>query len=95
MKITITEPSQTSIPSNAEAEGKTVVGMVSRGGEARRQKRRLKGRTAGPDSLGRVQKKENEEEMLDIQEREGSGVSKSDTPIEMEAAAIEPREKTG
>jgi hypothetical protein len=36
-----------------------------------------------------VQKKENEEEMLDIQKREGFGISKSQTRIERNVVAIE------
>jgi hypothetical protein len=45
-------------------------------------------------ALGIVQKNENEEEMLDVQEREGSGCSKSETAIEMEPVAIETIERT-
>jgi hypothetical protein len=38
MRVNITEPGQTSIPSNAEPEAKPVVIVVSRGGESRKQK---------------------------------------------------------
>jgi hypothetical protein len=44
--------------------------------------------------LGVVRKKENEEEMSDIQERENPDGSKSETLIEMEAFAIETIERT-
>jgi hypothetical protein len=40
-----------------------------------------------------VQKNEKEEELLDIQKREGSGGSKSETFIEMETVGIETIEK--
>jgi hypothetical protein len=70
-----------------------MVAVVSRVGEARRQKRRLGGRNVGQDLFGVVQKNENEEEMSDIQKREGSGGSKSETPIEMTAVAIETIER--
>jgi hypothetical protein len=40
-----------------------------------------------------LQKKENEEEMLDIQRREGSGDSKSETLIGMKAVAMETVER--
>jgi hypothetical protein len=40
MGVNITEPGQTSIPSKVEPGVKPVVVMVSRGGEARRQKGR-------------------------------------------------------
>jgi hypothetical protein len=94
MRVNVTEPRQTSIPSNVEPEGKPAVGVVSYGGESRRQKQRLGGRTAGRDFLGVFQKKENEKEMLDIQKREGSGGSTSETPIDMQAAAIETMDRT-
>jgi hypothetical protein len=84
MRVNTTERRQASIPSNGEEEAKPVVVVVSRGGEARRQKGRL----------GGVQTKENEEEMLDIQEKEMSGNPKSERPIEMEAVAIERIERT-
>jgi hypothetical protein len=73
--------------------GGAVVIMVSRAIEARRQKRRSGGRKVGQDLLGVVRKKGNEEEMLDIQKREQSGGSKSETPIEKKAA-IETMERT-
>jgi hypothetical protein len=38
--------------------------------------------------------RKNEEEMLGIQKRDGSGSSKSATPIEMKAVAIERIERT-
>jgi hypothetical protein len=41
-----------------------------------------------------VQKNENEEEMLEIQKREGSGGWKSEKPIEMKVVAIETIERT-
>jgi hypothetical protein len=44
--------------------------------------------------LGAIQKKENEKAMLDIQKREGSGGSKSETPRDMEAVAIETMQRT-
>jgi hypothetical protein len=44
--------------------------------------------------LGIVQKKENEEEMLNIQRKEESGGLKSVTPMENEAVAIETMEGT-
>jgi hypothetical protein len=37
--------------------------------------------------LGVIEKKEDEEEVLDIQKREGSGGSNSQTPIEIKAVA--------
>jgi hypothetical protein len=46
------------------------------------------------DLLGGFQKNENEEEMWDIQKREGSGGSRSETPIEMEKVATEAMERT-
>jgi hypothetical protein len=94
MRLNIAEPRQALIPSNAELEAKRVVVVVSRGGEARRQKRRLGGRKVGRGLLGVLQRKENEEEMLDIEKSEGSGGSKSETLIEMEAVAIERIEGT-
>jgi hypothetical protein len=94
MRVTIIEPRQTSIPSNVEQEAKPVVVLVSRGGEARRQKRRLGGREVGRGLLGVVQRKENEGEMLDIEKREGSGGSKSERLIEMDAVARERIEGT-
>jgi hypothetical protein len=93
MRRNITEPRQTSIPLNVEPKAKPVVVVVSRGGEARRQKRQLGGRKAGQDFLGVVQKK-NEEEMPVIQKREGSGSSKSQTRIERKVVAVETMEKT-
>jgi hypothetical protein len=66
-----------------------VVVVVSRNGEARREKQRLGGRMAGRGSFGVVQRNEKEGEMLDIQKREGSGGSKRETPLEMEAVAKE------
>jgi hypothetical protein len=54
----------------------------------------LGGRKVGRDLLGVVHNNENEEEMLYIQKREGSSDSKSETPIEMEAVAIEAIEGT-
>jgi hypothetical protein len=62
-----------------------MVAVAPRGGEARRQKRRLRGRTVGQDPLGVVQKNEK---------GEGSGSSKSQTAIEMKAVAIETIERT-
>jgi hypothetical protein len=56
MRVNVTEPRQTSIPSNVEPEAKPVVVVVSRGGEARRQRRRVGGRKAGQDLLGVVQR---------------------------------------
>jgi hypothetical protein len=94
MRANITEPRQASIPSNVEPEAKPVIVVVSRGGEATRQKRRLRLRKVRRDLLGRLQKSENEEQMLDIQKREGSGDSKSQTPIEAKAVAIETIERT-
>jgi hypothetical protein len=44
--------------------------------------------------LGVGQKKENEEEMLDIQKRGGSRVSKSKTSIEIKAMAMETIQRT-
>jgi hypothetical protein len=41
-----------------------------------------------------VQKKENDEGILDIQQREGSGGLKSETPIEMELVVIETINRT-
>jgi hypothetical protein len=93
MRVNITEPRQTTIPSNVEREAKPVVAVVPRDGEARKQKGRLGGRTASRNLLGVVQKNENEEEMLDNQKRERYGGSKSETPIEMEAMAIETIER--
>jgi hypothetical protein len=51
-------------------------------------------RTASRYLLASLQKNEKEEEMLDIQEREGSGGSKGETFIEMEQKAIETIERT-
>jgi hypothetical protein len=89
----MTEPKQTLVPSNVEQEAEPVVVVVSRGGEARTQKGRLRGRTAGRDLLTVVQKKENEEYMLDVQKGEKLGSSKSETRIGMEAVAIETIER--
>jgi hypothetical protein len=66
-----------------------MIEVVCRGGEAIRQKERLGGRTVGWDSLGIVHKNENEEEIFDIQKREGSGRAKSEGHIEVEAAVTE------
>jgi hypothetical protein len=66
-----------------------MVEVVCKGGEAIRQKERLEGRTVGWDSLGIVHKTEDEEDILDIQKREGSGWAKSEVHIEVEAAVIE------
>jgi hypothetical protein len=95
MRVNVTEPRQASVPSNVEPEAKSVVVVASRDGEARKQKGRLGGITAGRDCLGVVQKNENEKEMVDIQKREESGGPKSKTPIEMEAVEIEAIESTG
>jgi hypothetical protein len=94
MRVNVTEPRQTPIPSNVELEAKPVVVVVARGGEARRQNPRLGGRKVGQHFLGVVQKNENEEEMLRSQKREASGSSKSEAPTEMKAAAIETIERT-
>jgi hypothetical protein len=94
MRVSITEPRQTSVPSNVEPEAKLVVVVASWGGEARRQRVRLGGRAARRNLLGVVHKNENEKEMLDIQKREGSGCSKSEMPIGMKAAAMETMERT-
>jgi hypothetical protein len=53
----------------------------------------LGGRKVCHDLFGVVQKNENEEGMSDIQKREGSGGSKSETPKEMTAMAIETIER--
>jgi hypothetical protein len=53
MRVNVTEPKQTSIPSNVEPEGKPVVVVVWRGGEAIRQKGRLGGRAVGFAFIGR------------------------------------------
>jgi hypothetical protein len=67
------------------------------GGVSARRSQKVKGRLgermAGRDLLGVLQNKENEERMLDIQKRKGSGGSKSETPIEMKAVAIETIER--
>jgi hypothetical protein len=89
MRENITKPRQISIPSNVELEAKSVVVVVWRDGEARREKQELRGRQVGQAVLGVVQTKENEEEMLDIQKWEESSGSKSETPIEMKADATE------
>jgi hypothetical protein len=94
VRVNVTERRRTSIPSNVEPEAKAVVAVASRGGEARSQKRRLRGRNVGHDLLGVVQKKENDEKMLDVQKREESGGSKSQTPIERKVMAIGTIEKT-
>jgi hypothetical protein len=93
MPVNITKPRQTSIPSNIEPEAKPVVVAMSWGGEARRQKGRLRGRRVGRDLMGVVQRNENEEEILDIQKMEGYDSSKSETLIKMETA-IETIERT-
>jgi hypothetical protein len=51
-------------------------------------------RTVGQACLGVVQKNENEEEMLDIQAREGSSGLKSNTPIDLEAVVMKTIERT-
>jgi hypothetical protein len=94
MRVNITEPRLTYIPSNEEPEAKPVVVVASRGGEARRQKRSLRGRKVGQDFFGGFQKKEKEEKMLDVHKRKGSGGSKSRTPIERKVMAIGTMEKT-
>jgi hypothetical protein len=94
IRANVTKPRQTSILSNVEPEAKPVVVVVSRGGEARRQKRRLGGRKVVQDLLGLVKKNENEEQMLDIHKRDVFGGSKSQTPIERRVVAIETIEKT-
>jgi hypothetical protein len=53
MGVNITEPRQTYIQSNAEAEAKPVVAVVWRGGEAIRQKGRLEGKVVRPTFIGR------------------------------------------
>jgi hypothetical protein len=81
MRVSFTEPRQTAIPWNIEREAKPAVAVVSRGGESRRQKERLGGRSSGQDLLGGLRKNENEEEMLDIEKRKGLAVRRA-RPIE-------------
>jgi hypothetical protein len=53
----------------------------------------LKGKAVGPHLLGGFQKIENEEELSEIEKRDGSGSSKSQTLIERDELAIERIEK--
>jgi hypothetical protein len=76
--INVAEPKQTYIQSNVEPEAKSVVVVAWRGGEVRRQKGWLGGRTVGRDLLRAGRKQESEGKVLDVQKREGSGGSKSE-----------------
>jgi hypothetical protein len=68
---------------------KPVVLVVWRGGEAIWQKAQLERRAVRATFSGGVPKREKEGERSDIEKREGSGDSKSQTPIEKERVAIE------
>jgi hypothetical protein len=74
---------------NAQLAAELVVALVCTGGEARRQKGRLKGRGGGPHSLRVVQKTEREAKGSNIQKREGPGGAMSQGHTDVEVWAIE------